>query len=492
MSPTGHEWSSDSSTPPSGDIWDLLVIGGGTAGIVASKTAASLGATVLMVEGDRTGGDCLWTGCVPSKALLAAAHAAESARCASRLGIDVGGVKVNFSRVIGHVTDSISAIEPVDSPLAMRASGICVVRADVHMTGKNSADVNGETVRFRQAVIATGSAPVIPKISGLSSVVPLTSDNVWSLTALPERLLVMGGGSIGCELGQAFARLGSNVTIVEEAPRLLPNEDPDASRLLFESLSIDGIDVRTGVAINRFDSQGGHNFAVLEDSTQVPFDRVLIAVGRRPRTGALQLGASGVEVDDKGYVRVDSRLRTTNRRIWAAGDVTGHPQFTHTAGVHGSLAASNALLGLRRKAELTTIPRVTYTQPEVASFGVAASCAQGSNLSMKTIHHDEVDRAVAEQETHGFSRIVLDHRGRLVGAVLVGPRAGESLAEAVLAARHGLRARDIAGTMHAYPTYGDGLWKAALASVQDELRRPLATRLIGLLRAVRQLFLLGR
>lgn len=488
MTSTERGWSSDSPVPPTGSAWDLLVVGGGTAGIVAAKTAAGFGATVLMVEKDRTGGDCLWTGCVPSKALLAAAHAAESARSASQFGIDVERVNVDFARVLHHVAESISTIEPLDSPAAMRTAGIQVIRASVRMTGKDSADIDGQTVRFRQAVIATGSSPTQPNIPGLSDADPLTSDTIWSLTQLPERLLVVGGGSIGCELGQAFARLGSKVTIVEAAPRLLPAEDPDAARLVFDALSVDGVDIRTGVSLNRFDIQAGQHHAELGDSTHVQFDRVLVATGRRPRTDNLGLTASAVDLDEKGYVRVDSRLRTTNRRIWAAGDVTGHPQFTHTAGVHGSLAAANAILGLRRKVDLATIPRVTYTQPEVASFGVGSSGVRDSDLSVKTISHDDVDRAVTEQQGHGFSRLVLDHRGRIVGATLVGPRAGESLAEAVLAARHGLRARDLAGTMHAYPTYADGLWKASVARVQDDLGGRFVSRLIMALLVIRRLF----
>jgi len=232
--------------------------------------------------------------------------------------------------------------------------------------------------------------------------------------------------------------------------------------------------------------------AALADGSEVEFDRVLVAVGRQPRTNSLELKSAGVELDDHGYVRVDPRLRSTNRRVWAAGDVSGHPQFTHTAGVHGSVAASNAVLGLRRRVQTAAIPRVTFTQPELAAVGVSLSKALALGLTVETVEHTDVDRAIAEQETAGFTRLVLDGKGRVVGATIVGPRAGESLAEAVLAARHGLRARDLAGSIHAYPTYGDGIWKAAIAHVQAQLSSSTARRATRTLAALRRAIVRSR
>ncbi len=493
-------WASDGLIPPDGTAWDLLVVGGGTAGIVAAKTAAGFGASVLMIERARTGGDCLWTGCVPSKALLAAAHAAADARAAARLGVHVAAVQVDFGAVMQHVRLSIAAIEPDDSPQTLRAAGVRVVHGDVCLRGASAAAVHtltyraihgagvdtggprdsaavGTTVRFRQAVLATGSAPVMPSIPGLSDANPLTSDSIWDLTELPGRLLVLGGGSVGCELGQAFARLGAQVSIVEAAPNLVPGEDPLAAGLLLAALAEDGVTVGNGASVEGIEGDGSAWHARLSNGDRIPFDRVLVAVGRTPRTRGLGLDSAGVEVGERGFVTVDARLRTTNPRIWAAGDVTGHPQFTHVAGVHGALAAANAVLGLRRTVDTATIPRVTFTQPEIAAFGAATAPDTVPKLTIRTVHHDTVDRAVAEDSRRGVTRLALDAKGRVVGATIVGPRAGESLAELVLAARHGLRGRDLAAAIHAYPTYGDAVWKAALADVTDRLHRP-AMRLV--------------
>lgn len=485
-------WESDDLTPPDGTAWDLLVVGGGTAGLVAAKTATGFGASVLLIERDRIGGDCLWTGCVPSKALLSAAHAAQDARTAVRYGIGVEGVTVDFPAVMAHVRQAIATIEPTDSPAAMRAAGVSAAHGSAQFTSPNTAAVDGVPVRFRQALVATGAAPAMPPIPGLAGAGPLTNESVFGLTQLPGRLLVLGGGSIGCELGQAFARLGSQVGIVEAADRLLVREDPDAAELVTRALVGDGVVVRTGVAVTAVRPDGPAWVAVLADGTEIGFDTVLVAVGRRPRTSCLGLDAAGVELDKRGFVRVDPRLRTTNPRIWAAGDLTGHPQFTHTAGVHGSLAASNAVLGLRRRVGLASIPRVTFTQPEVAAVGVSVERARALGLTVRTLKHGEVDRAIAEQQTEGFSRLVLDSKGRLVGATIVGPRAGESLPEAVLAARHGLRARDLAAATHAYPTYSDGLWKAAIAQVQAQLTGGVTRRATQAMTSIRRSTLRGR
>lgn len=476
-----EDTGSDSLTPPDGLAWDLLVIGGGSAGIVAAKTAAGFGASVLLVERARTGGDCLWTGCVPSKALLTAAHAVAEARAATRFGVKAQGIEVDFAQVMAYVHDTIAEIEPVDSATALRAEGVRVAFGRAELTGPAGAQVDGTPVPFRQALVATGAAPALPPITGLAEAGPLTSDTVWGLSDLPGRLLVLGGGSIGCELGQAFARLGATVTVVEALQRLLPREDADAAAVLRTALDEDGVTVRTDVAVTQIVTDGEGRHAVLADGSTVGFDAVLVAVGRRPRTAGIGLEAAGVTIDERGFITVDARLRTSNPRVWAAGDVTGHPQFTHTAGVHGSLAASNAVLGLRRRVDVATIPRVTFTQPEIAAVGVGAEQAKRHGLHVVTVGHGEVDRAIAESRTAGFTRLVLDRKQRVVGATIVGPRAGESFAELVLAARHGLRARDLAAATHAYPTYGDGVWKAGIEQVQQRLAQSGMRRVTSLL-----------
>ena len=446
------------------DVVDLFVIGGGTAGIVGAKTAAQLGARVLLVESHRTGGDCLWTGCVPSKSMLAAASAAAEARAAHRFGVDVGEVHVDFARVRAHVKGAIAHIEPEDSPETLRAAGVEVVAGTAELTGPDTARVGDRSVRFRTALIATGASPAVPPVPGLREADPLTSETVWDVEELPERLVVLGAGPIGCELGQAFARLGSSVTVVDGADRVLPGEDPEASALVAAALRRDGVDVRTGSPAKAVED----GVLRLDDGTGLPFDRLVVAVGRKARTEGLGCDAAGVDLAGNGTVVVDDTLRTTNPRIGAAGDVSGHPQFTHLAGVHGSLVASNLLLGLRRRVD-GVVPRVTYTSPEVGSVGVLPSEARERGLTVVRIGHDSLDRAVAEDATDGVTSLVLDRRGRVVGGTVVSPRAGETLGELALAVRRGLSASDIAGTTHAYPTLNDGIWNAAVASVRGRL-----------------------
>lgn len=453
---TPVDWPSDDLVDAP-EPWDLLVIGGGTAGIVAAKTASRAGASVLLVERARPGGDCLWTGCVPSKTILSAAHA-----IAARTGTASAH---DFTAVMTRVRAAITEIEPTDSPESLRETGVRVLHGNARFLGPRAVDVDGRQVTFRRAVIATGSAPAMPReISAVTDgATVVTSDSIWGLTSLPGRLLVVGGGTIGCELGQAFARLGSAVTLLEAGPRLLSKEDADAARIITAALVADGIDVRTGSTVDR-------------DAVQEA-DVVLVAVGRSPRVDALKLSEAGVVLTESGHVSVDRRLRTHNPRIWAAGDVTGHPPFTHLAGVHGSLAATNAVLGLRRAVDLSAMPRVVFTQPELAAVGIDRP---GDRERAYTVAHTEVDRAVAEGERSGFSRLVLGRRGRVVGGCVVGPRAGESLAEVTLAVRHGLKARHIASTTHPYPTWGDGIWNAALEQLREDLTGPWAKRVTRL------------
>ncbi len=470
----------------SDEPWDLLVLGGGTAGIVGAKTAARLGARVLLVERERTGGDCLWTGCVPSKALLAAAHVAAAARTGHRYGVDVAAVTVDFTRVMEHVRGAIAQIAPVDSVAALEDAGVAVLTGTARLTGPDSAEVDGAAVGFRQALVATGAAPAVPPVPGLREVDHLTSETVWDLTELPAELVVLGGGSIGCELGQAFARLGSAVVLVEGATRVLPHEDPRASAEVHRALVDDGVVVHVGSEAARVEpGAGGAGVLHLEDGRRVPFSCLLVAVGRTPRTGGIGLAPAGVAVDDRGFVVVDELLRTTNPRIWAAGDLTGHPQFTHTAGVHASLAVSNAVLGVRRTVDLSAMPRVTFTDPEVAAVGLDTDRVP-DGLRVLEWSHTHVDRAVAEGDPDGFTRLVIDRRGHVLGATVVGPRAGETLGEVTLAITRGLTTRDLAGVTHAYPTYNDGPWNAAISDVQAQLARPATQRALGALARVRR------
>ncbi|NUP36308.1 MAG: FAD-dependent oxidoreductase [Streptomyces sp.] len=449
--------------------YDLVVIGGGSAGLTAARTAGRFGARTLLVERDRLGGDCLWTGCVPSKALLHAAAEVQAARRAGAYGLAAASGPVDLAAVMGHVKGAIAAIEPHDSADALRQLGVEVAYGPAVFTGLRTLTVGEREVSFRHAVIATGSSPSLVPVPGLAEAVPLTSDTVWGLAELPGRLVVLGGGPIGCELGQAFARLGSRVTMVEALERLLPREEPRASQVVRERLEAEGVTALTGyraekVADGVLHGRGG----------PVPYDALLAVTGRRANTAGLGLEAAGVELTAQGHVRVDGRLRTGNPRIYAAGDVTGRSAFTHLGGTQGAAAATDALLGVRRRIDYGAVPWVTFTDPEVARVGLTAEEARarhGSRARVRTLDHERVDRAVADGRTEGFTSLVLDPRGRIVGATVVAPRAGETIAHLAAAVRLGWTPSQYAKTVHPYPTYADGPWHAALLDVYDRLAR---------------------
>lgn len=460
------------------DVFDLIVIGGGTAGIVASQTAASLGAKTLLVERERTGGDCLWTGCVPSKALISIANRRAANRDAAPA----------FHQVMAEVHAAISEIAPVDSPEKLRSYGITVVEGNAIFSSPQTIDIGGKPYSFRKAIIATGAAPAIPSIPGLSESHYLTSDSIWQLNMLPEKLVIVGAGSIGCELGQAFSRLGSQVTLIEKADCILPMEDPEASEVLTNQFLLEGISLVLSSTITSVETDGeGKGKITLTDannqSSDIEFDQLLIATGRTPRTSGLGLAAAGISTDTRGFVTTTSSLRTSNKNVWAAGDVTVHPQFTHVAGVHASSATLNAVLGLSRKAEVHNLPWVTFTQPEIAAVGVASTT---SSKEYKVLHrsHAEVDRAIADSQQSGFTKVVIDRKGKIVGGLSVSPRAGETLAEISLAISQGLTTKDVAMTMHAYPTYSDGFWNIAIDDLRSRLSTPTMKMIYRILKRV--------
>ncbi|PPB50049.1 oxidoreductase [Arthrobacter pityocampae] len=454
----------------SNDVIDLLVVGGGTAGIVGATTASRLGASVVLVERDRTGGDCLWTGCVPSKTLLAAAAGASGP--AGAAGPASGGS--DFSTVRERIADAISRIEPEDSPAALTAAGVTVRHGAARFTGPGRAEIDGDVVRFRQALVATGGEPVLPLIPGLDAAPVVTSETVWDLTELPRRLVIIGGGPIACELGQAFARLGAGVVMLVSS-RILPREDPDAVDVVRAGLARDGVHIIEGVTVEGVTtSADGGPEAVsrvqIDDGRTFAADTILVAAGRKPRTDGLGLESLGVDLDEQGHVRVDAMMRTSSPMIWAAGDVTQNPDFTHLAGVHASTAVSNAVLGVRGSVS-RTVPRVTYTSPEVAAVGITRP--ETSHHRVRTIEHAHADRAITEDRIAGFTRLIIDRRGRILGGTVVGPRAGETVGELALAVHQKLTTRDLAGVTHAYPTYNDALWQAAIADAYTTLDRPL-------------------
>ncbi|MBH0116798.1 FAD-dependent oxidoreductase [Salinibacterium sp. NG253] len=467
--------------------WDLIVIGSGSAGIVASKTAARFGARVLMVERHRLGGDCLWTGCVPSKSLIATAHAAHVMRTSERFGITADNITIDFARAMGHVKDAIATIEPHDSAEAFAEFGIEVIHGDAHFTGRHSLEIDGTRHTFVQAVIATGTEPRLPKFAGTDSIEMLTSDSIWELDELPPRLVVLGGGAIASELGQAMARLGSAVTIVNRRDRILPTEDERSSSILQTTFGGDGITVLNGrSATEVIPTDGLAGELVLDDGTRVPFDRLLAAIGRSTRVGTLAPEAAGVNITAEGFIDVDASLRSSNPHIWSAGDAAGLPKFSHIAGVSGSIAGTNAALGLRRKFNDQLVPRVTFTSPEIAAVGITAADAVPGKHRVYTGEHLSTDRAIAEGEEEGFAQIVVDTRGRVLGGTIVGPRAGESLGELTLAVSAKLSTSALASATHAYPTFSDALWNAAIADVQFRLKSGVVKSAIQLLARVRR------
>ncbi len=420
-------------------IYDLAVIGGGTAGLVCAAGAAGLGARVLLVERGRLGGDCLNTGCVPSKALLRAAAD----------GVD-------FATAMRRVREAQAALAPHDSAERMTGLGVDVVLGSAAFTGPREIVVGGRTIRFKRAVIATGSRPAIPPIADLQNRPYLTTDTIWELTTLPRDLLVLGGGPVGCEMAQAFARFGTRVTLVERAAHLLPRDDADAGAAIGRALSRDGVRVRTGTTVDR-----------LPDS-----EAVLVAAGRAPNVEGLGLDRAGVAVTADG-VATDDYLRTANSRIYAAGDICGGPRFTHAADAMARLVVQNALFFGRKKLSDLLIPWCTFTAPEAAHVGAADGEAVTVPLS-------DVDRSVIDGSLDGFVRVRHDH-GRVTGATIVAPRAGELIAVVTTAMRGGMTMNDLSNIVFPYPTEALALKRAG-----DAYRRTRLTPFVR--RALRYYF----
>ncbi len=449
--------------------YDLVVIGGGTAGLVAAHGAAGMGATVAMIEPNHPGGDCLWSGCVPSKRLLAAGHAAHVMRTAGRHGITAVEPKVDFTAVMAQVKVTQDRIAHHDSVERLENAGVDVIPMMGKFIGDGEIDTGDQTIRYRKAMIATGATPVVPAIPGLGESNPLTSDTVWGLKELPKRLVVVGGGAIGCELGQAFSRLGSEVTLVEATPRILGMLGENVSELIATRFQDEGITVLQGAKVTSVEgsASAGNLVVIVDNETRIEADHVLVAAGRRPTTANLNLGAVGVALTDSGHVEVDDKLKTTNDHIYAGGDVVGKMPFTHTAGMHGSLVVSNALFGLRRKADHLRIPYAIFCDPEVASVG-RITPKGNENLTISNFDYQQLDRQVTTGEPVGFVDLFTDDKGRLVGATVVGETAGETINEMTARILAGDKLRAIAQMVRPYPTFAEGPAKAAMEVLRDQ------------------------
>ena len=456
------------------DTYDLTIIGGGSAGLVLAVAGANLGKKTALVEKHRIGGDCLWTGCVPSKALLKAAKVANYIRNAEKYGVVASNPTPDWQQVIVYVQSTQHAIEEEhDNPERFREMGVDVIFGNGHFESSDTFIVedteSGEThtLKSKKFVISTGSRPVAPPIQGLQSCDYLDSETVWELAEFPERLLVVGAGPIGIELGQAFHRLGADVTIAQRSGHILTKEDADVSEQMLGYLRVDGLTVRlnTNIAEVAQNHEGTRVvFSSSEDgSVEQTFDKILIAAGRAPNVEGLALDKIGVQVGRRG-IEVNNKLQTSVKNIYAAGDVIGHYLFTHVAAFQAQLLLRNIFFPFSKSINYAVVPWTTFCDPEVARCGLTEAEAREKygDVDVFTLDQGDVDRAVAEGETQGFTKVIASRwRGKILGVHIVGANAGEVIHEYVLAMQMGIPLRKLSGMIHVYPTFSSSTWRVA-------------------------------
>jgi dihydrolipoamide dehydrogenase len=458
---------------------NLIVVGAGSAGLVSSYIAAAVKAKVILVEKHKMGGDCLNTGCVPSKALIRSAKANHLIKHADIFGIENASGTVNLDKVFKRVNQVVSDIEPHDSIERYTKLGVECVQGDATLVSPYGVMVNGKVITAKNIIIASGARPFVPPIPGLDQIDALTSDTLWSLTDYPKRLLIMGGGPIGCELAQSFQRLGIEVTLVDMAKRLMPREDEDVSEYILECFQQEGVRVLLNQQIVGFEKNEQGIVASLRNGSgqqTVECDRVLVAVGRKANTEGFGLESLGIEVSKQGTIVVDDYLRTRFPNIYACGDVAGPYQFTHTAAHQAWYASVNALFGKLKKfrVDYKVIPWATFTDPEVARVGLSETEAQEKGIEYEVTRYDidDLDRAIADSDARGFVKVLTPKGGsdRILGCTIVGAHGGELITEFVTAMKHNLGLNKILGTIHIYPTmseankYVAGEWKRAHVS----------------------------
>ncbi len=472
--------------PHPADRYSLVVVGAGTAGLVAAHAAAALGAKVALIECGLLGGDCLNVGCVPSKAIIRTSRLYAEMRNAEQYGAQPpADIRVEFPAVMQHMRGIRARISRADSVRRLVAAGVDVFFDQARFTGPDVLTLDGAKLRFKKALIATGARPDTPSIPGLAEAGYLTNENVFDLTELPRRLLVIGGGPLGCELAQAFCRFGAQITIAQDKPLFLPKEERDAAQILSDSFARDGIDVRlNSKAVNVRVEDGQKLVDLVSDDykSTVAVDAILTGTGRVPNVDGLNLEAAGVDHDNTVGIRVDDFLRSSNRRIYAAGDACLEHKFTHTADASARIVVRNALFLGRQRLSALTIPWCTYTDPEIAHVGLYVRQAQERDIPVKTftIPLQDVDRAIADDEEAGFVKIhVKERTDRILGATIVARHAGEMINALTLAMVAGIGLRTVARVIHAYPTQGEAIKKAADAynrtrltpTIQSLLRR---------------------
>ena len=437
--------------------FDICIIGGGSAGLVVAAGGAALGAKIALVEKHALGGDCLHYGCVPSKALLHCAKVAQTTRRAAQFGIGAGTPDINLAAVMQRVEQVIRAIEPHDSPERFRAMGVEVIFGAGQFADSATFTVNGRALTAKTFVLATGSRAAIPPVPGLDQVPWLTNESVFALREPVPSLIVLGGGPIGVEMAQAFARLGSRVCLVNRGAQILPKEDGDLAQAVADRLAAEGVEFHLECSTTRVERQGQDIRLWLKAADgaerMVQATHLLVAAGRQPNIENLGLEAAGIVVE-KGRIVTDRRLRTTNRRVYACGDVAGGYQFTHVAEHHAGVVLQNALFHFPAKVEERVVPWCTFTDPELARVGLSETEAKAANVAYRAYAFPfrDIDRAQTDGEAEGFAKILVDPGGRLLGAAIVGPHAGELIHEYVLAMAGRMRVSSLSGVIHIYPT----------------------------------------
>lgn len=460
---------------------DLLVIGAGSGGLSVAAGAVQMGADVTLVEGGEMGGDCLNYGCVPSKSLIASAKAAHAIAHPAAPGVTPGAADPDYAAAMAGVQEVIARIAPHDSQARFEDLGVRVIRAWARFRSPREVEAGEHVIRARRIVLATGSSPLVPPIPGLAEVPHLTNETLWDLRERPRHLIVIGGGPIGIEMAQAHRRLGSGVTVIEGA-RALGREDPEAAALILDRLRAEGVAIEENAPAAEVRGSDGAIEVVAEDGRVFEGSHLLVAVGRRANTDGLNLGAAGIETTRTG-VRVDGRLRTTNRRVFAIGDAAGGLQFTHLAGYHAGIVIRQALLGLPARARTDHIPRVTYTAPELAQIGLTeaeAREAHGARLEVARFDYSGNDRALAERKPEGFIKVMVA-RGKPVGVTIAGHQAGEHINLWALVLANGVSMKSVTAMVSPYPTVGEISKRAAGAYFSPKLfDNPLLKRVVGM------------
>ncbi len=444
---------------------DICVIGAGSGGLSVAAGAARLGAKTVLIEKAKMGGDCLNYGCVPSKSLIAAGKHAHAMTSGAAFGVAPERPRVDFARVRDHIREVIAAIEPNDSQERFEGLGVTVIRGVARFVGPDVVEAEGKQIKARRVVIATGSSPAVPPIRGLSDVSFFTNETIFDNEVLPQHLVVVGGGPIGVELSQAYRRLGADVTLIEMA-EILSKDDPELKQVITDRLREEGINMLTSARVTSVRRHGQGSIVVMEkegSKHEIHGTHLLIAAGRKPNTDSLGLEEAGIAYDKSG-IKVDARLRTTNKKVFAIGDVTGGLQFTHVAGYHAGIVIRNALFRLPAKSDMSVSPWVTYTDPEIANVGLTEAQARekfGNGIRILKWPLEDNDRAQAERSLRGLAKIVTTARGRILGAGIVAPNAGELIQPWTVALYAKLKIGAMANYIAPYPTMGEISKRAA-------------------------------